>query len=210
MSDKRPIAADLERLFQSGLDCLVTRADPARALEIFRIAALAGHAECQHYVGMLLRSGQGGETDPEQGVIWLRRAAQQGHTEAQFDMGAAYKLGQGVRKNRVLAMAWFLVAALSGDSDAEIHAALLADQLTCSQVRRAVRMAARWKRQVDARKAGKASSYRKGVDKLQHRAQQVTKGIGSTATALPTAVEPLQHNKPNWGPDLAPPRIGEP
>ncbi len=157
MTSKASNAADLERLFQRGVEWLEGRGCPTnltRALELFWEGALRGHAGCQFYVGMLLKSGQAGETDMEEGVVWLRRAAQQGHTEAQYEMGAAYKLGQGVRRNRVLAMAWFLVAACGGDSDAELHAALLDDQLKCPQVRRAVRIAARWKRQVDARKAG--------------------------------------------------------
>ena len=75
----------------------------------------------------------------------IKRAADSGDREAQFQLGCIYRRGDPARKNRVTALKWFLLAAFQGDGDADFQAAMLGDELSDLQERRAVASALRWK-----------------------------------------------------------------
>ena len=76
----------------------------------------------------------------------IESAANRGDRDAQFELGCLYRRGEGgVRKNRVTALKWLLLASFQGDGDADFQAALLGDELTDMQERRAVAGALRWK-----------------------------------------------------------------
>ena len=75
----------------------------------------------------------------------IRLAAERGDRDAQFQLAVAYRRGEGIRRNRVTAMKWYLLASFQGDGDADFQAAMLGDELTDMQERRAVASALRWK-----------------------------------------------------------------
>lgn len=81
---------DLEQLFERGQEALQgagCRVDPRKAQRLFAIAARAGHPGAQYYLGMMLRTGQGGKQDANEAAVWLKKAADQGHGRAQFELG---------------------------------------------------------------------------------------------------------------------------
>jgi hypothetical protein len=53
--------------------------DPAKAVELYRLAAAAGNAWAQYGLAESYRKGEGVEKDMEQAGEWYRKAAQQGH-----------------------------------------------------------------------------------------------------------------------------------
>ena len=148
MSNERGKIVDVGQLFEraqealQGAGCPV---NPQKAERLFAIAARAGHPGAQFYLGMMLRTGQGGKQDASEAALWLKRAANQGHGRAQFELGGLYKTGEGVRRNRVLALKWFILAGSAGDDDADMQCALVADGLSLEQQKRAMQMALRWK-----------------------------------------------------------------
>ncbi|MFQ5995898.1 MAG: tetratricopeptide repeat protein [Acidiferrobacterales bacterium] len=89
--------------------------DYARAMEILKPLAEAGHADAQWWVGRMYEKGQGVDKDMDHVRTWYRRAAKGGQRRAQYKLGVAYARGmQGVEKNEAEAAKWLLSSAEKG------------------------------------------------------------------------------------------------
>src|SRR5262245_11558590 len=66
-----------------------------------RKAAEQGHANAQHYLGLLYKTGGHGDVPKNyaEAMAWFQKAADQGHTGALFDIGTMYDGGHGVTRN---------------------------------------------------------------------------------------------------------------
>jgi TPR repeat protein len=98
--------------------------DPARAVELVRPHAEAGHAEAQFVLGLAYGSGQGIEKDRTMAVAWYRRAAAQNQAHAQFLLGLALLRGDGTAKDLSEATGWFEKSAQNGNAGAQYHLAI--------------------------------------------------------------------------------------
>ena len=93
--------------------------DPEIGMEFLEIAALAGDAAAQFFMGAAHEYGYGTERDAGAAVGWYRKAAEQGHPGAQAFLGYALLSGEGTEKNAEEAVAWFRKAAEQGNSEAQ-------------------------------------------------------------------------------------------
>jgi len=82
-------------------------------------AAVQGHANAQHELGLALLKGKGVPQDHLQAVEWLKLAADQGFTLSQYELGVAFRDGTGVSQDFAVATSWFQLAAEQGHSDAQ-------------------------------------------------------------------------------------------
>lgn len=99
----------------------------ARALRLYRQAALLGDAEAQFIVGGMLYQGQGTDPDKRNGFKWLLRAAEQGKAtpESMNIIGAMYLRGAAVPQNFLEAKRWLEQAADQGNMHAQNDLAYL-------------------------------------------------------------------------------------
>ena len=92
-----------------------TRADPARAMQLWQPLAEAGNVDAQFGLGMLCA---GAPEPPVCGTTeafeWYARAATAGHRLAQFNLGMAYRQGIGTASDEAQARHWLLRAAEQG------------------------------------------------------------------------------------------------
>ncbi|MEM1429746.1 MAG: tetratricopeptide repeat protein [Pseudomonadota bacterium] len=103
-------AAIVAVLFDDGV---AIQPDRPRALAHYRRAAHAGHLVAQHRLGMLLISGEGGETNTDMGLYWLGKAASQGDGIAAAALGLMHARGMyGVREDACLARDWYEASEL--------------------------------------------------------------------------------------------------
>ena len=98
--------------------------DPARAVELVRPHAEAGHAEAQFLLGLAYGSGEGIEKDRAIAVTWYRRAAAQNQAHAQFLLGLALLRGDGTSKDISEAIGWFEKSAQNGIAGAQYQLAI--------------------------------------------------------------------------------------
>jgi TPR repeat protein len=98
--------------------------DPARAVELVRPHAEAGHAEAQFLLGLAYGNGQGVEKDRDTAISWYRRAAAQDQAHAQFLLGLASLRGDGTEKDPNKAAEWFGKSARNGNAGAQYHLAV--------------------------------------------------------------------------------------
>ena len=98
--------------------------DPARAVELVRPHAEAGHAEAQFLLGLAYGSGQGVEKDRATAVGWYRRAAAQDQAHAQLLLGLALLRGDGADKDTSQATEWFGKSARHGNAGAQYQLAI--------------------------------------------------------------------------------------
>jgi len=98
--------------------------DPARAVELVRPHAEAGHAEAQFLLGLAYGSGQGIKKDRASAVAWYRRAAAQNQAHAQFLLGLALLRGDGTAKDTNKASEWFGKSARNGNAGAQYQLAI--------------------------------------------------------------------------------------
>lgn len=95
--------------------------DPKKALDFYRRAAMAGHAEAENAVGTFhLYGAHGLKEDPAEAAKWFRRAAERNNPAGAFNLATLLWRGQGVAKNATEAYRWFATAGLYGD-DAMIN-----------------------------------------------------------------------------------------
>lgn len=64
--------------------------DYATALEKFEPLAESGHAESQHYLGVIYEKGIGVAKDPKAAIKWYLKAAQQGNKDARTQLDRVY------------------------------------------------------------------------------------------------------------------------
>lgn len=92
--------------------------DYAKAADLFRRAAMQGHAAAQYNLGILNYFGQGTAPDIKEAAHWFQRAADQDFADAQYNLGFLYFEGLGVAKNLEKAWLWFSRAAKHGHAEA--------------------------------------------------------------------------------------------
>jgi TPR repeat protein len=100
--------------------------DYARALEVWREPARAGHPGAQFSLGVAYATGNGTKQDIGRALRWWRAAAERGHAGAQFNLGLLYRQGRGVERSLAQARAWWQRAAAAGDAAAQFHLGALA------------------------------------------------------------------------------------
>lgn len=98
--------------------------DAARAVELVRPHADAGHAEAQFVLGLAYGSGQGIAKDRPTAIGWYRRAAAQGQADAQFLLGMALLRGDGAEQDVDQATDWFAKSAQAGNAGAQYQLAI--------------------------------------------------------------------------------------
>lgn len=100
--------AGMARMYYNGQGVAV---DYAKALYLYRQAALQGHAASMIAVGAMYENGLGTSPDYAAAMQWYRKAAGQGYASAQQSVGDLYRLGKGVRKDEAEAARWYEKAA---------------------------------------------------------------------------------------------------
>ena len=113
-----PATANLGIIHLQGVG---TPKNEGKALELFRVAAEAGHAQSQYNLGWMLSGSRG--TNQAEAVRWYRRAAEQGHIEAMVALGRCHRFGQGVTKDMGSARRWFERAVEKNDPDGLVNLA---------------------------------------------------------------------------------------
>lgn len=98
--------------------------DPARAIELYELAAARGHAPAQYDLARLAQTGRGMKADPQQAFRWYLAAAEQGHAKAQLALAKLYSQGQGTAVNASESQRWLLEAAEAGETEAQYFLAL--------------------------------------------------------------------------------------
>ena len=77
--------------------------DKAKAVELYRQAAEAGHVRAQCNLGFCYYRGIGVEEDNDQAVAWFKRAADGGYLRAIHLLAECHENGYGVEKDEVRA-----------------------------------------------------------------------------------------------------------
>nr|WP_298684332.1 tetratricopeptide repeat protein [uncultured Dongia sp.] len=88
--------------------------DPAKALELFRLAAAQNNAKAQLQIGGMYQMGLGLPKDPGLAIAWAERAVAQGYGPAEAMLARTYEVGFGVEQNYGEAMRLFRLAAAKG------------------------------------------------------------------------------------------------
>ncbi len=139
--------------------------DGIKAAYWYEKAALQGHIEAQHSLGMLNNSpnlyifANGKES-----VKWLRAAAEQGHAPSQHFLGRAYEAGNAVPRNYEEAAEWYKLAAFQGNGMAMYHLAVFYAE--GQGVQKDLIKAYAWNNVSAAQGWGMAKSYREELEKL--------------------------------------------
>ncbi len=88
----------------------------------YKAAALQGHVDAQHNLGMAYARGEGVEADMQKALYWWERAARQGNADSQYNLGIVYAMGvTGVEQDLQQARNWWLRAAEKGDAAAQYN-----------------------------------------------------------------------------------------
>lgn len=120
------------------------KGDYAKALDLWRTAAEAGHAAAQNNLGILYDLGKGVPRSDKLAHFWFLKSARQGFANAMFNLGRKYDNGEGVEANEVVAYMWFVLAAEGGDPAFAVHRDKLAKQLTADEIRTGRQLAQKW------------------------------------------------------------------
>ena len=103
--------------YQDGKRAYLQR-DYATALKKFEPLAESGHAESQHYLGVIYEEGRGVAQDTQAAIKWYLKAAEHGHTEAQRALGRMYIYSSEWDDTK--AIKWLTRAAEQGDISAQL------------------------------------------------------------------------------------------
>ena len=144
--------------------------DAVEAVKWYEKAALQGHIEAQHALGLLnTHAGNYIFANPEDSVKWFRAAAEQGHASSQHFLADAYVEGNGVVRNYAEAAKWYRKAAIQGEGMA-MHglAVLYAKGLG---VPKDLVKAYAWNNVSATQGWGMAKTYREELEKMMNRAQ---------------------------------------
>ncbi|KAJ1451165.1 hypothetical protein M885DRAFT_530461 [Pelagophyceae sp. CCMP2097] len=110
----------LGEAYRSGADGV--EQDAARAVKMYRAAALGGHARAEFLLGVCYYKGEGVERDADVATTWIRRAADRGLAEAQTNVGRLCQRGapgsRSAARSYVEAVEWFTLAAKQGEPNA--------------------------------------------------------------------------------------------
>jgi len=97
------------------------KGDYAKALTLFKAAALEGSLGAQYNLGYMYSNGKGIAQDYAEAVRWYKLAAEQGDAGAQRNLGVLYNLGKGVPQDYASAILWYQLASAQGDSLAQYN-----------------------------------------------------------------------------------------
>ena len=122
--------------FEKGGDAF-ERGDYATALREWTPLAEQGDADAQYNLGLMYEQGWGVSQDYRTAVKWYTLAAGQGDAVAQYNLGFMYYYGDGVLQDHVYAHMWWNIAASLGHENASDNRAIIATQMTASQIERA-------------------------------------------------------------------------
>ena len=95
--------------------------DDAEAVELLRLAAEAGDAVGQRFLGVAYMDGHGVAADPEEAMRWLQRAADQDDLWALVNIGVLHLRGDGVPADPARATELFREAAEQGNERAQLN-----------------------------------------------------------------------------------------
>ena len=87
--------------------------------KLFELAAKAGHAVAQYYVGMAYEKGLDVAQDYKKAHKWYTRAAKQKFYLAQHKLGEMYYEGWGVKQDYKKSFKWHMLAAKQGHAEAQ-------------------------------------------------------------------------------------------
>ena len=106
------------------------KAEPARALAFYKVAAVAGHAGAQHALATYFYKGEQVAKDLPLARKLFLAAASQGSDAAMADAGAMLFRGEGGGKDPVQALAWLRLSASLGNEQAANNARIIEKLLT--------------------------------------------------------------------------------
>jgi len=121
-----PAEAELDA-YQAGTAAL-QGGDYARAWQLLRPLAEAGHAMAQNDVGVMYGRGLGVAQSYSEAAVWISRAAEQGNPHAQSTLGYMYYRARGVARDYAAAALWSRRAAEQGVASAQSNLGLLYDK----------------------------------------------------------------------------------
>lgn len=110
----------------AGIPNTEVKADPRRALQLFRYAATYfGDADAQYFLARLYLDGQGAQKDPRTAARWLYSAANKGQYMAQALLGQMMIQGEDVPRQAARGLMWLTLAldAAHGQGDEWIQQA---------------------------------------------------------------------------------------
>jgi TPR repeat protein len=126
--------------------------DYVEAMAWCRKAARRGDLTAQARIGILYAKGHGVPQNMREATKWYRRAASQGEATAQHNLGLLCASGQGVSRSHVQAYKWISLAVIwSLYSDNKENSAatqsrdLLATKMTPAQIKKAQKLARKWR-----------------------------------------------------------------
>jgi TPR repeat protein len=103
-----------------GIPNTEVKADPRRAVQLFRYAATYfGDADAQYHLGRLYLDGRGAPKDARLAARWLYSAANKGQYQAQAQLGVMMVHGEGVPKQAARGLMWLTLAVDSANGDAD-------------------------------------------------------------------------------------------
>lgn len=85
--------------------------DLAKAAQIYRQAAEAGHKHAQWRYGVMLDMGEGVEADPAAAIGWFEKAAAQKFRNGFISLGVMHSKGRGVPQDHAKALSYYMEAA---------------------------------------------------------------------------------------------------
>lgn len=100
---------------------LYNNKDYTAAYKCFQIAASAGNAEGQLWIGLCYEKGNGVDMDYKKAVIWYKKSAEQNNALAQLNLGYCYGRGYGVEQDYGEATRWYRKAADQGNFYAQYN-----------------------------------------------------------------------------------------
>jgi TPR repeat protein len=110
---------DARTVFQLGRAFAASGKEGKRAMQLYLLAAKAGHVLSLSNIGTLYVIGDGVQADLATAIKWFRKAAGKGEVFAQMRLGDFYWDGVAVKKDYVKAFSWYRKAAAQGQQEAK-------------------------------------------------------------------------------------------
>ncbi len=106
------------------------KADPARAVHWYQLAAQAGNRKAMHNLAVAYSSGTGTAKNLAEAARWFSKAAALGLADSEFNLAVLYERGMGVPQSLLDAYKWYAIAAASGDTESRSRIDALGSQLS--------------------------------------------------------------------------------
>ena len=88
----------------------------AEGLSWLKVAAGNGHSPAMERLATALKSGKGGETNPQLALEWLKKGTAMGNADCQVELGSAYMCGDVIEQDQVKAHNLYHLASLQGNA----------------------------------------------------------------------------------------------